>query len=137
LATDWPPGAATSSCGGAGAIYHPDRCSHQLKDILVSTRVGRVSRDTKETSIEVEVDLDGSGTCAIGTGIPFFDHMLDQLGRHGRFDLTVKAQGDLEIDAHHTVEDVGIALGQAFSEAWGDRSGSSASVRPRCRSTRP
>ena len=89
----------------------------------MTTRVGRVARDTKETRIEVEVDLDGSGTCDIGTGIAFFDHMLDQLGRHGRLDLTVKAQGDLEIDAHHTVEDVGIALGQALADAWGDRTG--------------
>ena len=89
----------------------------------MSTRVGRVARDTKETRIEVEVDLDGTGTRDVATGIPFFDHMLDQLGRHGRLDLTVKAQGDLEIDAHHTVEDVGIALGQALVEAWGDRDG--------------
>lgn len=89
----------------------------------MSTRVGRVARDTKETRIEVEVDLDGTGTTDIATGIAFFDHMLDQLGRHGRLDLTVKAQGDLEIDGHHTVEDVGIALGQALAEAWGERTG--------------
>lgn len=86
-------------------------------------RVGRVSRDTKETRIEVEVDLDGAGTPDVTTGIPFFDHMLAQLARHGRLDLLVKAQGDLEIDAHHTVEDVGIALGQALAAAWGDRTG--------------
>jgi len=89
----------------------------------VNTRVGRVSRDTKETRLEVVVDLDGSGTTDVATGVPFFDHMLDQLGRHGRLDLTVKAQGDTEIDAHHTVEDAGIALGQALAEAWGDRTG--------------
>jgi imidazoleglycerol-phosphate dehydratase len=89
----------------------------------VSTRVGRVSRDTKETRLEVVVDLDGSGTTDVATGVPFFDHMLDQLGRHGRLDLTVKADGDTEIDAHHTVEDAGIALGQALAEAWGDRTG--------------
>jgi imidazoleglycerol-phosphate dehydratase len=89
----------------------------------VSTRVGRVSRDTKETRLEVVVDLDGSGTTDVSTGVPFFDHMLDQLGRHGRLDLTVKADGDTEIDAHHTVEDAGIALGQALAEAWGDRTG--------------
>jgi imidazoleglycerol-phosphate dehydratase len=82
-----------------------------------------VERDTKETKIRVEVDLDGSGTTDVVTGIPFFDHMLDQLGRHGRLDLTVHAEGDLEIDAHHTVEDTGIALGQALAEAWGDRAG--------------
>ncbi|MFA9445420.1 imidazoleglycerol-phosphate dehydratase HisB [Egicoccus sp. AB-alg6-2] len=89
----------------------------------MSSRVGRVSRDTKETRIEVEVDLDGRGTVDVATGVPFFDHMLDQLGRHGRLDLTVKAEGDLEIDEHHTIEDVGIALGQALTEAWGDRAG--------------
>jgi imidazoleglycerol-phosphate dehydratase len=89
----------------------------------VSTRVGRVERATKETSIEVQVDLDGSGTSDVDTGVPFFDHMLDQLGRHGRLDLTVKANGDTQIDAHHTVEDAGIALGQALAEAWGDRTG--------------
>jgi imidazoleglycerol-phosphate dehydratase len=89
----------------------------------VSTRVGRVARDTKETRIEVEVGLDGTGTADVATGVPFFDHMLDQLGRHGRLDLRVKAEGDLEIDEHHTVEDTGIALGQALAEAWGDRAG--------------
>ena len=87
------------------------------------SRIGSVTRDTKETAIEVRVDLDGAGTCDIATGIPFFDHMLDQLGRHGRLDLTVKATGDTEIDAHHTVEDAGIALGQALAQAWGERSG--------------
>ena len=87
------------------------------------SRRGRVERQTKETKILVEVDLDGEGTCDVSTGVPFFDHMLDQLGRHGRLDLTVHAEGDLEIDAHHTVEDVGIALGQALAEAWGDRAG--------------
>jgi imidazoleglycerol-phosphate dehydratase len=87
------------------------------------TRVGHVTRDTKETRIEVRVDLDGAGTSTVATGVPFFDHMLDQLGRHGRLDLTVDADGDLDIDAHHTVEDVGIALGQALAEAWGDRAG--------------
>jgi imidazoleglycerol-phosphate dehydratase len=89
----------------------------------VSTRVGHVSRDTKETRLEVVVDLDGTGIVDVETGVPFFDHMLDQLGRHGRLDLTVKAEGDTEIDAHHTVEDAGIALGQALAEAWGDRTG--------------
>ena len=86
-------------------------------------RTGRVERRTKETTILVEVDLDGTGTVDVSTGVPFFDHMLDQLGRHGRLDLTVRADGDTEIDDHHTVEDVGIALGQALAEAWGDRAG--------------
>ena len=87
------------------------------------SRTGSVVRNTKETEIRVEVDLDGSGKVDVSTGVPFFDHMLDQLGRHGRLDLTVHADGDLQIDEHHTVEDVGIALGQALAEAWGDRSG--------------
>ena len=86
-------------------------------------RIGTVERQTKETTIRVVVDLDGAGTSNVSTGVPFFDHMLDQLGRHGRLDLTVAAEGDLEIDAHHTVEDVGIALGEAFAQAWGDRAG--------------
>ena len=89
----------------------------------MTRRVGRVARDTRETRIQVEVDLDGTGTVDVATGVPFFDHMLDQLGRHGHLDLAVKAEGDLEIDAHHTVEDTGIALGQALAEAWGDRAG--------------
>lgn len=89
----------------------------------MNTRVGRVERDTKETRLSVVVDLDGTGTTDVDTGVPFFDHMLDQLGRHGRLDLTVKANGDTEIDAHHTVEDAGIALGQALAEAWGERTG--------------
>jgi imidazoleglycerol-phosphate dehydratase len=88
-----------------------------------TSRTGRVERQTKETAIVVEVDLDGSGRTDIATGVPFFDHMLDQLGRHGRLDLAVHAEGDTQIDDHHTVEDVGIALGQALSQAWGDRAG--------------
>jgi imidazoleglycerol-phosphate dehydratase len=87
------------------------------------SRVGHVTRETRETRIEVRVDLDGTGTSTVTTGVPFFDHMLDQLGRHGRLELAVSADGDLEIDAHHTVEDVGIALGQALAEAWGDKVG--------------
>ncbi|MEX0705205.1 MAG: imidazoleglycerol-phosphate dehydratase HisB [Nitriliruptoraceae bacterium] len=87
------------------------------------SRTARVERSTKETGIVVELDLDGSGSSEVSTGVPFFDHMLDQLGRHGRLDLVVRADGDVEIDAHHTVEDTGIALGQALAEAWGDRTG--------------
>ena len=87
------------------------------------TRSAATGRATNETSVEVRLDLDGSGTTDIATGVPFFDHMLDQLGRHGRLDLTVKTDGDLEIDAHHTVEDTGIALGQALAEALGDKAG--------------
>jgi imidazoleglycerol-phosphate dehydratase len=81
------------------------------------------SRATKETSIEISIELDGTGTTDVSTGVPFYDHMLDQLGRHGGFDLTVRAAGDLHIDTHHTVEDVAIALGEAFREALGDKAG--------------
>ncbi len=81
------------------------------------------SRVTKETRIDVAIDIDGTGATDITTGLPFFDHMLDQLGRHGGFDLRIHADGDLAVDAHHTVEDVGIALGECFKEAVGDRAG--------------
>ena len=87
------------------------------------TRSAEVVRETKETKVEVRLNLDGAGTTDIATGVPFFDHMLDQLGRHGRLDLTVHTAGDLHIDAHHTVEDTGIALGQALAEALGDKVG--------------
>ncbi|HEY5026619.1 MAG TPA: imidazoleglycerol-phosphate dehydratase HisB [Acidimicrobiales bacterium] len=80
-------------------------------------------RRTKETSIDVEMALDGTGSVEVETGLPFFDHMISQLGRHGGLDLTVKATGDLHVDAHHTVEDVGIVLGEAWAEALGDKSG--------------
>lgn len=80
-----------------------------------------VTRVTGETDITVELDLDGTGTCSIDTGVPFFDHMLNAFGRHGLFDLTVRATGDIEVDAHHTVEDTGIVLGQAFTQALGDK----------------
>lgn len=86
-------------------------------------RTAKRSRTTKETSIDIEVNLDGSGQTDISTGIPFYDHMLDQLGRHGGFDLRVAAEGDLHIDTHHTVEDVAITLGEVFSEALGDKAG--------------
>jgi imidazoleglycerol-phosphate dehydratase len=89
----------------------------------VSERAASRARVTKETSVEVAIDLDGSGVTDVSTGIPFYDHMLDQLGRHGGFDLTVKATGDLQIDTHHTVEDVAITLGEAFAEALGDKAG--------------
>jgi len=86
-------------------------------------RRATVSRNTKETSIDVDLDLDGSGVVAVTTGLPFFDHMVGQLGKHGGFDLTVKAEGDLDVDAHHTVEDVGIALGHVLGQALGDKTG--------------
>src|SRR5687767_6835055 len=87
-------------------------------------RVATRSRTTKETSIDVSIDLDGrTGVVDVSTGLPFFDHMLDQLGRHGGFDLTVRAKGDLHVDGHHTVEDTAIVLGEAFAEALGDKAG--------------
>ena len=87
------------------------------------SRIATRSRATKETSIDVVIDLDGTGLTDVSTGIPFYDHMLDQLGRHSGFDLRVDAVGDLHIDTHHTVEDVAIALGEAFREALGDKQG--------------
>lgn len=87
------------------------------------TRQAERKRSTKETQVEVSIDLDGQGTTDISTGIPFYDHMLDQLGKHGGFNLKVQAKGDLEIDTHHTVEDVAITLGEAFAEALGGKVG--------------
>jgi imidazoleglycerol-phosphate dehydratase len=87
------------------------------------TRTSTVERITKETSISVALNLDGSGSASADTGVPFFDHMLQQLGTHAGFDLAVTARGDLEVDGHHTVEDVGLALGQALKEALGDKTG--------------
>jgi imidazoleglycerol-phosphate dehydratase len=86
-------------------------------------RVAEKTRSTKETDISVRLDLDGSGEVDVSTGLPFFDHMITQLGRHGGFDLALTAKGDLEVDAHHTVEDTGIVLGAALAEALGDKAG--------------
>jgi imidazoleglycerol-phosphate dehydratase len=86
-------------------------------------RQAQVTRNTLETQIEVRLNLDGTGKSALSTGVGFFDHMLDQVARHGMVDLEIKAKGDLHIDAHHTVEDVGITLGQAFAKAIGDKKG--------------
>ncbi len=91
--------------------------------MVAEKRRASVSRKTKETDIVVAIDLDGSGRTDIDTGVPFFDHMLDAFGRHGAFDLSVKAAGDIQIDAHHTVEDTGIVLGQAIDQALGDKRG--------------
>ena len=88
-----------------------------------ASRSAEVRRDTKETRIRVRVDLDGRGEAALATGIGFFDHMLDQIARHGLIDLEVEASGDLHIDGHHTVEDVGITLGMAVAQAVGDKRG--------------
>ena len=89
----------------------------------MAKRTGKVERKTKETQISLELGLDGSGRYEIDTGIGFFDHMMSHLARHGLLDLTIKATGDLHVDAHHTVEDIGICLGQALDEALGDKRG--------------
>ena len=86
-------------------------------------RQAQITRNTLETQISVKVDLDGSGKAVLDTGVPFLDHMLDQVARHGMIDLEIAARGDLHIDAHHTVEDIGITLGQAFTQAIGDKRG--------------
>ena len=87
------------------------------------SRSARVERVTRETKVAIELELDGSGITDVATGVPFFDHMLAQLGKHALLDLTVRTQGDIEIDAHHTVEDTALALGQALAEALGDKAG--------------
>lgn len=89
----------------------------------MTSRTATVARNTLETQIEVVLSLDGSGKFSAETGIPFFDHMMEQIARHGLFDLSIKANGDLEIDGHHTVEDIGITLGQALNKALGDKKG--------------
>ena len=90
---------------------------------MSTQRTASVQRNTAETQIEVSLNLDGTGASDLHTGVPFFDHMLTQVARHGLIDLAIKADGDLEIDAHHTVEDVGIVMGQAFADAAGDKVG--------------
>jgi imidazoleglycerol-phosphate dehydratase len=89
----------------------------------MSERAASLQRDTKETKVAVDLVIDGRGTTQVSTGIPFFDHMLEQLGKHAGFDLTVRAEGDLDVDLHHTVEDVGIVLGNALQQALGDKAG--------------
>lgn len=89
----------------------------------MTDRIAKIERTTKESSISVELNLDGTGVVDISTGVPFFDHMLTALGAHASFDLTVKAEGDIEIEAHHTVEDTSIVIGQALGQALGDKKG--------------
>jgi len=89
----------------------------------MTDRTAKIARDTLETQITAEINLDGSGKSEFNTGVPFLDHMLDQVARHGLIDLNIQAKGDLHIDAHHTVEDIGITLGQAFDKAVGDKKG--------------
>lgn len=102
----------------------------------MTDRIARIERTTRESSIVVELNLDGTGRTEISTGVPFFDHMLTAFGQHGSFDLTVQAKGDIEIDAHHTVEDTAIVLGQAFAEALGTRRASAGSATASSRWTR-
>jgi imidazoleglycerol-phosphate dehydratase len=90
---------------------------------MSTSRIAEITRNTNETQIRVVINLDGTGRQKLNTGVPFLDHMLDQIARHGLIDLEIEAQGDLHIDAHHTVEDVGITLGQAFAKAIGDKKG--------------
>ena len=90
---------------------------------MSTARTAEVSRNTNETQIRVAINLDGTGIQKLNTGVPFLDHMIDQIARHGLFDIEIDCQGDLHIDAHHTVEDVGITLGQAFAKAIGDKKG--------------
>jgi imidazoleglycerol-phosphate dehydratase len=90
---------------------------------MSDARTATVTRDTSETQIELRINLDGTGVCELNTGLAFFEHMLTQIARHGLIDLHIKATGDLEVDAHHTVEDVGIVLGRAFAQAVGDKAG--------------
>ncbi len=89
----------------------------------MASRTANIERNTLETQIQIGINLDGSGQANMATGVPFLEHMLDQVARHGLIDLDIKANGDLQIDAHHTVEDVGISLGQAFAQAMGDKKG--------------
>lgn len=88
-----------------------------------SARIAEVTRDTNETQISVKLNLDGTGKCSFDTGVPFLEHMMDQIGRHGLIDIDIECQGDLHIDDHHTTEDIGITLGQAFAQALGDKRG--------------
>jgi imidazoleglycerol-phosphate dehydratase len=109
--------AGSGPRGGAYLAQHLDAAQY------VADRVAEVTRNTAETQITVRVNLDGAGTARLATGIGFFDHMLDQIARHGLIDLDIDAKGDLHIDGHHTVEDVGITLGQAVAKAVGDKKG--------------
>ena len=103
----------------------------------MSKRSATVERNTLETQIQATINLDGTGQCKLDTGLPFLEHMLDQVARHGLVDLDIKAKGDLHIDAHHTVEDIGITLGQAFAKAIGDKKGVRRYVTPTCLWTKP
>jgi imidazoleglycerol-phosphate dehydratase len=109
--------------GGAGVCRAVLLKGRRFPEMEKSMRQASIERNTRETQIAVSVDLDGTGSCDVATGIGFLDHMLEQLARHGLIDLTVRAKGDLHIDFHHTTEDTGIAIGQAVAQALGDRMG--------------
>ena len=115
--------ARSAKAGGAQAAGVQPPLRHLAQRRLDRGRRGEVERTTKETSVRVAITLDGTGRGAVATGVPFLDHMLDLFAKHGVFDLEVQATGDLEIDQHHTVEDVGLTLGQAFRDALGDKHG--------------
>jgi imidazoleglycerol-phosphate dehydratase len=112
-------GAPSVAPARSGGVPGEETMSQQE----TGARKASVSRETLETQIAVELCLDGTGQCTLDTGLPFLEHMLDQIARHGQVDLDIKAKGDLHIDAHHTVEDIGITIGQAFSKAIGDKKG--------------
>lgn len=102
---------------------NPQVASPLLASLMKSARTAEVTRNTEETRIQLTLNLDGEGVCELATGLPFLEHMLAQVARHGRIDLKLRAEGDLEVDAHHTVEDVGIVLGQALAKAVGEKRG--------------
>ena len=112
------PSRLTSKPGCHTALIN----HHYIRESLLA-RTAHIERNTSETQIQVEVNLDGNGQVKLDTGLPFLEHMLDQIARHGLIDLTIRAQGDLHIDAHHTVEDIGITLGQAITQAIGNKQG--------------
>ena len=118
-----PPGYRGRQCPVVNPLRACYHAAEHFTGFEIPMRKGAVARQTKETSIEASLDLDGSGASDISTGVGFFDHMLDQLARHSLIDMKIRAEGDRHIDDHHTVEDVGIALGQAFAKALGDKKG--------------
>jgi imidazoleglycerol-phosphate dehydratase len=118
-----PSSSLSTDCSFVPAGACATIASRTLTEPSVPQRTAQVTRNTKETQITAEVNLDGNGSCTLETGLPFLEHMLEQVARHGLIDLKVTASGDLRVDAHHTVEDVGIALGQAMARAVGDKAG--------------
>ena len=109
-----------ANCTSNEQVGHISYNAHPLRRVM---RKVAINRDTSETQISIDLNLDGTGETEFDTGLPFLEHMLDQIGRHGMIDLKIKAKGDLHIDDHHTIEDIGISLGEAFNEAVGDKKG--------------